>query len=85
MESDEGVLEYYDQPKRLQLRYRAHSGRNTTQWHTPDFLIRKSSAGLKSGRKHQPLKVSRERCKNAMSAVLLAVGSATKKAVEISR
>lgn len=38
MERDEEVLEYYDQPIRFQLRYRARSGRNTTQWHTPVFL-----------------------------------------------
>lgn len=31
MERDEDVLEYYDQPTRLQLRYRARSGKNTTQ------------------------------------------------------
>lgn len=39
MERDDEVLEYYDQPMRLPLRYRAHSGRNTTQWHTPDFCV----------------------------------------------
>jgi putative transposase len=38
MERDDDVLEFYDQPTRLQLRYRARSGRNTTQWHTPDFF-----------------------------------------------
>jgi len=30
MERDDDVLEYYDQPTHLQLRYRARSGRNTT-------------------------------------------------------
>ncbi len=39
MERDDAVLEYYDQPMRLPLRYRAASGRHTTQWHTPDFLV----------------------------------------------
>jgi putative transposase len=39
MERDDEVLEYYDQPMRLPLRYRAASGRNTTQWHTPDFFV----------------------------------------------
>lgn len=39
MERDDDVLEYYDQPMRLPLRYRAASGRHTTQWHTPDFLV----------------------------------------------
>src|SRR3954451_12365509 len=39
MERDEDVLEYYDQSVRIPLRYRAKSGRNTTQWHTPDFFV----------------------------------------------
>ena len=52
MERDKEVLEYYDQPTRLQLRYRARSGRNTTQWHTPDFfVIRKSGAGFEEWKK----------------------------------
>jgi putative transposase len=52
MERDEDVLEYYDQPTRLQLRYRARSGRHTTQWHTPDFfVIRKSGAGFEEWKK----------------------------------
>jgi putative transposase len=46
MERDEDVLEYYDQPVRIPLRYRALSGRLTTQWHTPDFFVlRQASAG----------------------------------------
>ncbi len=52
MERDEDVLEYYDQPTRLQLRYRARSGRSTTQWHTPDFfVIRRSEAGFEEWKK----------------------------------
>jgi len=52
MERDDDVLEYYDQPTRLQLRYRARSGRNTTQWHTPDFfVIRRTSAGFEEWKK----------------------------------
>jgi putative transposase len=44
---DDDVLAYYDQPTRLQLQYRARSGRKTTQWHTPDFfVIRQHSAGF---------------------------------------
>src|SRR5436309_9072155 len=32
---------------RIQLQYRARSGRKTTQWHTPDFfVIRPTSAGF---------------------------------------
>jgi putative transposase len=47
MERDDDVLEYYDQPVRLPLRYRAKSGRNTTQWHTPDFFVlRQAGAGF---------------------------------------
>jgi putative transposase len=47
MERDDDVLEFYDQPTRIQLQYRARSGRKTTQWHTPDFfVIRQHSAGF---------------------------------------
>jgi putative transposase len=47
MERDDDVLEYYDQPTRIQLQYRALSGRKTTQWHTPDFfVIRQHAAGF---------------------------------------
>ena len=47
MERDDDVLEYYDQPTRIQLTYRARSGRKTTQWHTPDFfVIRQHTAGF---------------------------------------
>ena len=47
MERDDDVLEYYDQPTRIQLQYRARSGRKTTQWHTPDFfVIRQHTAGF---------------------------------------
>ncbi len=47
MERDDDVLEYYDQPTRFPLQYRANSGRPTTQWHTPDFFVlRRASAGF---------------------------------------
>ena len=47
MERDDDVLEYYDQPTRIQLHYRARSGHNTSPWHTPDFFVlRKESAGF---------------------------------------
>jgi putative transposase len=39
MERDEDVLEYYDQPTRIQFHYHACSGRKTSPWHTPDFLV----------------------------------------------
>src|SRR5713226_7672477 len=46
MERDDDVLEFYDQPSRIPLSYRAKSGRKTTQWHTPDFFVlRRESAG----------------------------------------
>ncbi len=47
MERDQDVLEYYDQPTRIQLHYHARSGRKTSPWHTPDFLvIRRDRAGF---------------------------------------
>lgn len=39
MERDDDVLEYYDQPTRIQLHYKSRSGRKTSPWHTPDFLV----------------------------------------------
>src|SRR3989454_3851426 len=39
MERDDDVLEYYDQPTRIQLHYTSRSGRKTSPWHTPDFLV----------------------------------------------
>jgi len=46
MERDDDVLEFYDQPSRIPLSYRAKSGRKTTQWHTPDFFVlRRATAG----------------------------------------
>ena len=47
MERDDDVLEFYDQPTRIQLHYHARSGHKTSPWHTPDFLvIRRDSAGF---------------------------------------
>ncbi len=47
MERDDDVLEFYDQPTRIQLHYHARSGRKTSPWHTPDFLVlRKDGAGF---------------------------------------
>lgn len=39
MEVDDDVLQYYDQPTRIQLHYHARSGRKSSPWHTPDFLV----------------------------------------------
>jgi len=47
MERDDDMLEFYDQPTRIQLHYHARSGRKTSPWHTPDFLVlRKDGAGF---------------------------------------
>src|SRR3989441_4927171 len=47
MERDNDVLEYFDQPTRIQLHYHARSGRKTSPWHTPDFLVvRRNGAGF---------------------------------------
>lgn len=45
--SDESpVLEYYDQPEKIALKYRSKKGRAVTAWHTPDFfVIREDGAG----------------------------------------
>ncbi len=46
MEHSEEVLEFYDQPSRLELSYQTKSGRQTTFLHTPDFFVlRAGSAG----------------------------------------
>src|SRR6266849_3137518 len=56
MERDDDVLEYYDQASRIPLSYRAKSGRQTTQWHTPDFFVlRKKSAGWEEWKPAQSL------------------------------
>ncbi len=56
MERDDDVLEYYDQPSRIPLRYRAKSGWQTTQWHTPDFFVlRRESAGWEEWKPAQSL------------------------------
>ena len=45
MEHDPTVLEYYDQPERIQLTYQGPQKR-VSVWHTPDFFVlRKDGAG----------------------------------------
>jgi len=39
MEYDRAVLEFFDQPCQLELRYQGPSGRPTKALHTPDFLV----------------------------------------------
>jgi putative transposase len=33
------VIEYYDQPEKIPLKYRSATGRAVTVWHTPDFFV----------------------------------------------
>jgi putative transposase len=33
------VIEYYDQPEKIALKYRSKTGRQVTAWHTPDFFV----------------------------------------------
>ena len=39
MEYDSSVLEYFDQPYTMELRYQGPSGRQVVARHTPDFLV----------------------------------------------
>src|SRR5947209_12557027 len=56
MERDDDVLEFYEQPSRIPLSYRAKSGRRTTHWHTPDFFVlRRESAGWEEWKPAQSL------------------------------
>jgi len=52
MERDEDVLEFYDQPARIQLHYHACSGRKTSPWHTPDFLVLRQDGAVFEEWKH---------------------------------
>ncbi len=52
MERDQDVLEYYDQPTRIQLHYHARSGRKTSPWHTPDFLVLRQDGAVFEEWKH---------------------------------
>jgi putative transposase len=38
-EYDEMVLEYYDQPSKIEMRYLAKSGCPVAFWNTPDFFV----------------------------------------------
>ena len=49
-------VEFYGQPSRIPLSYRAKSGRRTTQWHTPDFFVlRRASADWEEWKPAQSL------------------------------
>jgi putative transposase len=39
LESEARVLEFYDQPDAIALKYSSVSGRAVTTWHTPDFFV----------------------------------------------
>ncbi|MBK9121531.1 MAG: DDE-type integrase/transposase/recombinase [Chloroflexi bacterium] len=64
------VLEYYDQPDRIVLRYASARGRAVTTWHTPDFfVIREDGAGWEEWKTepelshlslHQPARYQRD-------------------------
>ena len=38
-EHDDKVIEFYDQPSKIEMRYVARSGRPVVFWHTPDFFV----------------------------------------------
>jgi transposase InsO family protein len=38
-EHDDEVIEFYDQPSKIEMRYAAKSGRPVVFWHTPDFFV----------------------------------------------
>jgi len=45
-QAESPVIEYYDQPEKIALKYRSKTGRQVTAWHTPDFfVIREDGAG----------------------------------------
>jgi hypothetical protein len=46
LEDDQDVLEFYDQPPQIQLKYQNEKGRPVTVLHTPDyFVLRTNNAG----------------------------------------
>jgi putative transposase len=46
MEYNPAVLEYYDQPTTLALRYPSTTGRQVTVHHTPDFLVLRTDGAV---------------------------------------
>jgi putative transposase len=79
MERDEDVLEYYDQPTRIQLHYRARSGRKTSPWHAPDFLVLRRQGAVFEEWKHasslDTLAITMRRAVSTASKRRLAVSS----------
>lgn len=57
MEHDDEVLEYYDQPTSIPLKYKSIRGKRLTVWHTPDFfVIRRGSGGWEECKTESELK-----------------------------
>ena len=61
--SDESpVLEYYDQPEKIALKYRSKKERAVTAWHTPDFfVIREDGAGWEEWKTEKELETLSEK------------------------
>jgi putative transposase len=60
-ETDDDVLEYYDQPLKLSLSYESKSGRRIVCSHVPDFfVIRQSSTGFEEWKPEARLKTLTE-------------------------
>lgn len=59
------VIEYYDQPERIALKYESATGRRMTVWHTPDFfVIRENGAGWEEWKTASELEILAERQPN---------------------
>lgn len=57
MEHDPEVIEFYDQPPPLIIRYQNRSGRNIGHYHTPDFFVlRSDKAGWEEWKTEKQLK-----------------------------
>ena len=55
-EYDEKVIEYYDQPSKIEMRYISKGGRPVAFWHTPDFFVlRMDGAGWEEWKPEEKL------------------------------
>src|SRR5260370_24203705 len=55
-EHDEKVIEYYDQPSKIEMRYISKGGRPVAFWHTPDFFVlRMDGAGWEEWKPEEKL------------------------------
>lgn len=65
MEHDKDVLEYYDQPPSIPLKYEAINRKHLKIWHTPDFFVmRRESAGWEECKAESELKKLAEKSPN---------------------